>query len=209
MKTTKPISTISYNSKDFLIKFLDELLTSGNIYFWCAIFHYGENGDKDHFHVYLEPNKSVDTMQLRDLSCEFVDDNPLPLRCIDWRKSKSDEWVMYNTHDTLYLRTKFEEKEYTYSKDKFFSSESLQDELKHFIESNLCSSDVARDMNVLTALQDRSAAELCFQGYIKPREAFYFKTFDELQKEGQKIINRKNELKLEQELIEKHNKLNS
>lgn len=59
MTTIKALSTISYNSEDFLKGKLNELCANGYIDFWYYIKHIGEydvasnTADKDHIHVYL------------------------------------------------------------------------------------------------------------------------------------------------------------
>ena len=60
MKTSKPISTISYNSEEFLKAKLDYLVRSGEVAFWYYIKHHGEYDketniqDKDHIHLYIQ-----------------------------------------------------------------------------------------------------------------------------------------------------------
>lgn len=70
MRTSKPISTISYNSPEFLTLKLNEWMKKGLVAYWCFILHKGETLDdgtveKDHIHVFIEPNKTVDTLSLQ------------------------------------------------------------------------------------------------------------------------------------------------
>lgn len=103
--TTKPITTISYNSEEFLKRKLNELFDAKKITDYRYIFHYGEDGDKNHFHVFIEPNRRIDTALLLD---EFKEVDPtkdkplgvLPFRC----NSQRDHWIMYVIHDPDYLR---------------------------------------------------------------------------------------------------------
>ena len=64
MSTSKPISTISYNTKDFLLAKLNSWYESHLIQAYQVIFHLGEEGDKNHAHVRIEPNKVLDPMNL-------------------------------------------------------------------------------------------------------------------------------------------------
>lgn len=102
--TAKPISTISYNTEGFLQRLLDRLLSSNIIVDYRYIYHYGEDGDKDHYHVWIEPNKRIDTGALMDEFKEADPTNDKPLGCLPFRTSKSDHWLMYVLHDADYLK---------------------------------------------------------------------------------------------------------
>lgn len=107
MATQTPISTISYNSKSFLLEKLETWLKAHIIQAYQVIYHRGEEGDKDHFHVRLELNKRVDQMNLTDGLKEYVSNNSKPLGCRPWRPSKEDDWILYAVHDPDYLRLKY------------------------------------------------------------------------------------------------------
>lgn len=104
--TTKPISTISYNSPEFLRDRLDSLFKAKRIADYRYILHFGEEGDKDHFHVWLMPGRRLDTAELVDF---FSEPDPLkpdkPLGVQPFRKSDEDNWLMYSIHDPEYLET--------------------------------------------------------------------------------------------------------
>lgn len=73
MKTTKPISTISYNSLNFLKYKLDCLLEDGVINFYMGIVHQPEEDEKkEHIHLYILPHSQVDTMKLETQFIELV-----------------------------------------------------------------------------------------------------------------------------------------
>lgn len=136
MRTKKLCSTISYNSKEFLIQKLNELIKNHKISFWCAIRHKGEKDEtpKDHYHLILEPNTLLDTMDLQNYLKEFDPDHPdKPLGCINFRSSKNyDEWILYGQHYIPYLATLMQSREFTYLKEDFFSSDPLTfDDLYH------------------------------------------------------------------------------
>lgn len=128
MKTTKPISTISYNSENFLTLKLNELENAKLVSFWAFIKHQGEDdegGLKDHIHVYIEPASSVQTVNLEEVFKEFDPNHPdKPLGCISFRSSKFDDWYLYSVHDTPYLAVKGLVKKFHYQYEDFlYSSE--------------------------------------------------------------------------------------
>lgn len=105
--TDKPLSTISYNTEKWLKRVLDELLQEHIIQTYMYIFHKGEDGDKDHFHVRIEPNKRIDPMSIKELFIEPDPNNPKPLNIRPWRKSKEEDWFLYVVHDKDYLALKY------------------------------------------------------------------------------------------------------
>lgn len=110
--TAKPISTISFNTREFLLRKLDSFYSSGIFDDYRVIFHTGEpdhfTGEvaKDHAHVWISPNRRLDTVDLR-LSFNEVDfahpDIVEPLGCLPFRPSKQDHWLLYSLHDPIYL----------------------------------------------------------------------------------------------------------
>ena len=102
--TAKPISTISYNSKEFLQRKLNQLFKAHIIEDYRYICHLGEDGDKNHIHLLIYPNKRLDTVELREEFTEIDPNNEKPLGCQPFRQSKTDHWLMYVLHDELYLR---------------------------------------------------------------------------------------------------------
>lgn len=124
MKTTKPISTISFNCPKYLIETLNSLLTSHVISFYCFIHHLPEDDEKkEHIHMYLELNKSVDTESLRDNFKEIDLKNPKPKGVLPFQKSKFADWYYYCMHDASYLVSKQESRKYHYCKEDFVSSD--------------------------------------------------------------------------------------
>lgn len=119
MRTRKPISTISFNTKNFLINKLDELYESKIIQFYSVVFHLPEDdeaGKKDHYHVYIEPAKLVDTCLLRDEFKEFDPEKPgKPLGVLIFNNSTFPDWYLYGIHDPAYLATKGQSRRYHYS----------------------------------------------------------------------------------------------
>lgn len=126
MRTTKPISTISYNTPAFLELKLNELITSGKIQFWAFIKHKPEDdeaGKKEHIHVYIEPAKMLQTVELQPFFKQFIDFDIKPLGCIPFISSKFDPWCLYALHDKRYLASKGQSRKYHYKYTELYSSD--------------------------------------------------------------------------------------
>lgn len=107
MATQKPISTISYNTESFLKEKLDNWINAHIIQAYQYICHKGEDGDKDHIHLRVEPNKKLDPMDLLDQLKEYQIRNDKPLCCRPFRPSKEEDWILYAVHDEQYLKLKY------------------------------------------------------------------------------------------------------
>lgn len=107
MATQKPISTISYNSESFLKEKLDSWYKAHIIQAYQFIKHKGEDGDKDHIHLRIEPNKKLDPMILADELLEYPAGTDKPLGCRPFRPSKEEPWILYAVHDADFLRLKY------------------------------------------------------------------------------------------------------
>lgn len=107
MATQKPISTISYNTEAFLKEKLEAWLSAHIIQAFQYIKHKGEDGDKDHIHVRIEPNKKLDPMDLQEALREYQQGNDKPLGCRPFRPSKEEDWILYAVHDEQYLKLKY------------------------------------------------------------------------------------------------------
>lgn len=107
MATQKPISTISYNSEAFLVEKLEGWYKAHIIQAYQYICHKGENGDKDHIHVRIEPNKKIDPMNFIDELKEYQIGKEKPLGCRPFRPSKEEDWILYGVHDEEYLAQKY------------------------------------------------------------------------------------------------------
>lgn len=107
MATQKPISTISYNTEAFLREKLDTWVKSHIIQAYMYIKHKGEDGDKDHIHVRIEPNKKLDPMELTDMLLEYEKGKKKPLGVRPWRQSSEENWYLYVVHDKEYLDLKY------------------------------------------------------------------------------------------------------
>ena len=106
MRTSKPVSTISFNTAGFLSLKLEELVDSKIVSVWYYIAHDGEDdegGKKDHSHLYIEPSKLIQTDDLVDHFKERDPRNKKPLGCLRFYNSKFAHWYLYAIHDKDYL----------------------------------------------------------------------------------------------------------
>lgn len=151
MATSKPTSTISYNSKEFLLEKLNEWYDAHIIQAYQLIKHKGEDGDKDHFHVRIEPNKRIDTMVLQAELREYVPDNDKPLGCRPFRPSKEEDWFLYALHDPEYL--------------KIHNSDSKDGKIRYKPEDIIVSEYYDKDVAILRARQslENSSASIIKQ----------------------------------------------
>ena len=105
--TNKPISTISYNTEAFLVERLEKWRSEHKIQTYMYICHVGEDGDKNHIHLRIEPNCKLDPMNL-SADLEEIDPNhEKPLGCRPWRPSVEEDWFLYVIHDKEYLKLKY------------------------------------------------------------------------------------------------------
>lgn len=133
MRTSKPISTISYNTPDFLRNKIEEWKLQGIIEYGMWIRHEPEEDEKKaHFHLYLKPAKLVQTMDLETASMELDPENPdKPLKMISFRVSKESDWVLYCLHDPNYLIEKGMSRAYCYGVEDIEST--CEDTLKDIL----------------------------------------------------------------------------
>lgn len=128
MKTTsKPTSTISYNSMQHLQEVLANSKKLDIVRFYAFIKHSGEKGGKSHYHVYIEPFDTLNTAKLTEALKEIDITDPLgkPLGVMPFQKSNFQDWYLYGKHDIEYLTFKGEKKEVVeYSDDNFFTSDN-------------------------------------------------------------------------------------
>ena len=195
MKTTKPISTVSYNSIAFLERKLNELMKARKVAFWAFVLHKAEEGEKkDHVHVFVEPNGKIDTMDLADFFVEIDPNNAKPLKCVDWRSSKWDDWYLYSRHFEPYLMQKMEVRKYTYDDKSFKTSD--EDDFDNRAYRAL-HSDVMKNMRVHQMMeQGISANKMVALGMVMPAQAFAYSNYQQMYYRG------KNELKAEFEPVD-------
>lgn len=191
MRTRKEIATISYNSKKYLIDRLNELLRNHVISDYILIEHTAEADEKkDHIHLWIKPNKQIDTMDLQDHFKEIDLDHPdKPLGCIDFRASKIDEWILYCQHYDPYLASKGESREFAYTKDDFVYADeySFEDYYYHAFKG----SEWAKRYQILQQLCDKriSKVDLIKNGTVPLSLAPSLRAFEYLEKK-QNLLDR-------------------
>ena len=98
---------ISYNSREFLIKVLQEFIKDG-VFLRCACWYHESTGkDKDHFHCYVEPAKKIDTSCIVDKFIEFTEyGQQQSIAILPKCKSKWVDAYLYGIHNSDYLAFK-------------------------------------------------------------------------------------------------------
>lgn len=154
VKTSKPISTISYNSPEFLRQKINYWKELGIIEYGMWIRHEpDEDNKKAHYHVFLKPAKLIQTMDLENDSMEFpgqkfydtdgvtgtelVQTEVKPLKMIGFRMSKEDDWILYGIHDPTYLAEKGMTRNVHYSFNDIETTciDTLHDMITHLIDN--------------------------------------------------------------------------
>lgn len=167
MKTRCTIATISYNTPEFLDMKLRELYDNHTIsaYFWIR--HLAEEDEKkDHIHLFIKPNKTIDTM---DLQKEFEEIDSLhdePLKCIDFVNSKIDHAVLYFAHWKPYLQYIHQSRRYHYDWDCFHYSD--EDWFCDIVYNAMHFSAFAEHNRLLSAINDNqfTLSELISTGTV-------------------------------------------
>lgn len=155
MRTSKPFSTIDYNSTEFLERKLNELLIRGVLDFWVFVEHLPEDDEtKKHKHLFCVPSKLLDTVQFVNELKEIDPSKPLekPLGCINPRSSKFTDWYLYCLHDKAYLLSKGQSRKHFYSNNDLVASDAdyLQD-LIHQIDL----SKINRTQVIVEAIENK------------------------------------------------------
>lgn len=123
MQTSKLISTISYNSPEYLEGTLRRLVDSGLVEYSHWILHQPEDDEtKAHFHVILQPNRRIDSEALRREFREILPGSD-PLGCLPFHNSKMHDWILYGAHDVAYLMKQCQTRKHHYSREDFQTTE--------------------------------------------------------------------------------------
>lgn len=179
MKTSKPFSTISYNSCEFLLVKLNDLINRRKIAFYGFIEHLPEEDEKKaHKHLYIVPNGQINTDEILDYLLELDPKNPdKPLGCIPFHSSKFTDWYLYTSHDKDYLASKGQSRKYSYQKDEFIVSDS------DFFNEELHRMDLSK-LSKVKALRDAVETGVPFEhmlisGQIPVQQVYAYKqTYD-------------------------------
>lgn len=180
MSTSRPQSTISYNTEEFLIGTLNDLVKDYVISSWFFIKHDAEEDEKkDHYHVWIEPNGCINPMRVAE---RFIEPDPegneLPLGVLPFHYSDPNNAIPYFEHNIFYLSmVKHEEREFIYEKKDFKCSNDLYfDRLyRHAFKA----SDWAKDQQLLKILRDgtMTGSELIEKGYVPYTSACHLQAY--------------------------------
>lgn len=194
MSTRQPVSSVSYNTPEFLDEVLNDLVSKKIISFYAWIFHKGEFDerlnyyDKDHIHLYLQLNKTIDLMDLKEFFKEDDPNNNLPLGCISFHTSNWDDWFLYELHDPQYLATKFLTKQYHYTIDDFVSSDYL--DFMDRVQRTYALGTYASNLNLVSYLDNGGTmSKLVRNGGVSPNRAVGMYYFSEMLKFSKKNCN--------------------
>lgn len=126
MKTSKKLSSISFNTERFLKLKLEELKDKKAIRAYFYIKHKAEEDTtKDHIHLLIEPAITIDSEQLKDFFNEFTPLTPTKeLGCLPFQITKNfQDWYLYALHDIDYLCDKGLIRKYHYQKKEVIASD--------------------------------------------------------------------------------------
>lgn len=158
MRTSKPFSTISYNTEEFLNLRLGELVQRRHIDFFAWVHHYAEEDEtKEHKHLYIVPNGRVDTDQILDYLLELDPKHPdKPFKCIRPHSSKFADWYLYALHDVTYLASKGQARKFHYVMDDVQTSD------RDYLLEEVHTIDFAK-LNRFAALRDAALQGVPFE----------------------------------------------
>lgn len=173
------ISTISYNTDNFLTNRLEELKSARKIRFWFWIDHLPEADElKKHKHLLICPDERIDTRELDDFFIEDDPDNDLPLKTIDWNVTSNIlDWILYAVHEPLYCAEKHKElKKYTYDKHNIITSD--QDILDNYFYMAYHEYNFWKNSKFIKLLNDgHTPYDLVKNGYVSMSEMVNFHYF--------------------------------
>lgn len=171
MSTSKPITTISYNTESFLKMTLDHEVEMKRVQWYAYIKHDAEEDEtKNHFHLLVIPNVMTDLMDFQFRFREIDEDNPkkpfgvMPCRAI--AKDNIDDWIPYVLHDRGYLALKRETREFFYKKEDMVTSD--EDYYDYLYKHAFKASKWAKDNELIQLLisGDLKPHELIDKGYV-------------------------------------------
>lgn len=176
MRTVKPISTISYNTDEFLIHNLNQLIRERVIVFWAFINHFPEEDErKGHKHVWLLPSGLVDTFSLQDRLQEpdIMNPDKPPLGCMEFQSSKFVHWYLYVLHDRDYLASIRQSRKYHYERREVLVSD--EDTFSRFIHQSDFSRIKAFSEFRDDVLNGCSFRDLVKNGFVPVQQIFQYR----------------------------------
>lgn len=158
MNTRKEISTIGYQSKDFIVERLNELIQKHTICDYMMIWHFAEEDEsRPHWHIWIEPNTLIDTMDLQEYLLEVDFDDPKKSnKCIKFEVSQYDDWIPYALHDPVYLALKKQSRKYHYTPDQIirFDDDSFEYMYHHAFNASVWAQDNIVTDRILESFND-------------------------------------------------------
>lgn len=176
--TKQPVTTVTWNSETFLLNKLKQLEDNHVIEWWAYIYHLAEEDEKkEHAHLIMQPNLTINTAILRDEFTEEDLNNPdKPIRCLPFNvisKKNISDWYLYCLHDPSYLMYKDgQSRQHLYSKDFVVCSD--ENLLDHIHKEAYTTGDFAKHCRQLKLLQDpsyTSASQLIDSGLFHLNQA--------------------------------------
>ena len=173
MRTSKPLATISYNTPQFLDIKLKELMKIHKVEFYFYIYHMAEKDEsKNHIHLWLSPNKVLDTMDLQEFFIEPDINNPTkPFKVQPFRSSVMADALLYFLHDPTYLQFKQQSREYHYTLQDIKSPD--KDTIEEYYRQAWYDSDFAewRRRRELLQVGLKYPADMILSGQIPLQQA--------------------------------------
>lgn len=177
--TKKPISTISFNSGEFLGMKCKELVKDDLIQSYMYIKHYAEEDTKkDHYHLYLIPSKPVDPQKVRLRFREPSLTGAADLGCLPFQPSKVGDWLLYSLHYPPYLLRKGLSRINTYNLSDIVSNEPREwlDQLFHDSAETVV--DTRVDLFLERMRNGDTFGDILASGLVPPSQVvFYDKLF--------------------------------
>ena len=140
MRTRSIISTISYNTPEFLSVKLEDLRRAKVVSEWYFIEHQPEADEKKvHIHLLVVPSKQLQTDDLGECFIQPDPPNP-PRKCLWWEVTKDfQDWYLYSIHDPEYLISKAQSREWVYSIEQVVAHDRdyLEERVSKIDRSNL------------------------------------------------------------------------
>ena len=175
MQTTKLISSISYNTPEFLKGKLCDLVRQGILDYAHWVFHKPEDDEtKTHAHIVVKPNRRLDTSALRNLCIGPVIGEDKPRGVLPFRFSqRMSDWVLYSAHDPIYLLRKNETRRYHYEQSDFHSTDLdlLDEDWRECHRGSDSKIPILRDM----AEAGQTWAEVLSQNFLPVNQLFQYK----------------------------------
>lgn len=182
MRTSRPFSTISYNSTEHLIAKLDDLVKRRKIDFYAFIEHLPEEDqEKRHKHLLIVPNGYIQTDDLKPYIDEYDPTHPdKPFSILPCRTSKFTDWYLYALHDRAYLAMNNggQTRKYHYTKDDIICNDY------DYLTELLHTSDMSKYQRISKAVEGlekgESLADLVKLGIVPITQLNQYKTLADL-----------------------------